>query len=50
MSLSWGVDGLGRAHIYSEETREVLFCTIDGNCGMVGVWIIEGCLLWRVLK
>ena len=49
-SLSWGVDGLGRAHICSADSGEVLFCMIDGSCGRVGVWILEGVQLWRVIK
>ena len=37
---SWGVDGLGRAHIYKHPCMTIIFSMIDGT-GLEGVYLLE---------
>ena len=37
---SWGIDGLGRAHLYIPPSQIIIFTMIDG-CGRLGQIILE---------
>lgn len=39
-NYTWGIDGIGRAHIAKESDMIIIFCMING-CGQEGVNILE---------